>query len=170
MTTNNGFHQTLRLISQGSNDPALVTEAWAHWAAIEPDDRLHLVAADGRDGERARVWSLGWDGGMETILYHVEDQERQIAALEAQLSAVQAQLGAFITALTDHDDPSLWRIQYLRQIFRDYQAIYDQDLDDDPDATAEAIDIIGRCLEELRLALAAATPGADAIDTDVEVQ
>lgn len=155
--THNQFHQTLRLIADGITEPALVADAWQHWQALDPEERLHILAGNGRDGERVRLWSLAWDGGTESILYHVEELERQIRALETHLAN-------FAAALTGAADPTLWRIAYLDQLLQHYDQEHDFDHDPDPDATREALALIGETVHDLRHALAGV-----AVGTDVEV-
>ncbi len=79
------FLQTLADIGRAEvGDPDRIRQAWAYWASLDESQRDYFQAQlTGPARERFRLWRKAFDGGMETVLDHVE-------ALEAQLEEIRA--------------------------------------------------------------------------------
>ena len=88
----------------------------------------HHIAAGARDAPGLYRRAL-WAGADHVIL---EPEEL------GNIPPFKRLLGA----LTGHEDRSLWWLGYVKTMVREYERVHDWDNDDDPQATAEAIDTI----------------------------
>ena len=80
-----------------------------------------------------------------------------IDVLAKEIQAKDEQIGALVTALTGHDDDTLWGIAWIETLMREYERTHDWENDEDPSATAEALEIGRRVCRQVRAAIKEAT-------------
>lgn len=92
----------------------------------------------------------------------VDSEGHQLAKVFAwqsdsfELAQVLAAGPAFLEALTDDDDKSLWVIGHIETLVREYEREHNWKADEDPSATDESIQTVVRACKKIRAIIAQA--------------
>ena len=111
-------------------------------------------------------WRLAYDDGKMTIKHRTTGQvlatERNIShEMAAFITEVangahaHSHASDFLSAATSHENPQLWRIEYLDALLRSFaEGTVEQDEREDPDAFAEMLQILRELVTDTRAAIA----------------
>jgi hypothetical protein len=86
---------------------------------------------------------------------NVQEVNMETTELQGRIKELEAQWDELVTALVGPvaEDKNLWHISYVELVAKEYSKEHDWINDEDPSATADAIDIVEQMCADIRAAL-----------------